>query len=68
MILQYGKELNWLRRKLHPIGNPIGDAGIFFYGIHVADAGKGWNAGYGVTLAILVVTAVILELKLWFRK
>lgn len=39
-----------------------------FYGIHLGKEGTGWNAGYGVVLAILVAIAVILELKLWFRK
>ncbi|ONH92621.1 hypothetical protein PRUPE_8G184600 [Prunus persica] len=39
-----------------------------FYGIHLGEKGKAWNAGYGAVLAILVVTAVIFELRLWFKK
>ncbi|CAL2279988.1 unnamed protein product [Prunus armeniaca] len=39
-----------------------------FYGIHLGEKGKAWNAGYGAVLAILVVTAIIFELRLWFKK
>ncbi|KAF9615525.1 hypothetical protein IFM89_024152 [Coptis chinensis] len=39
-----------------------------FYGIHVGNEGNGWNAGYGVVLAILVLVAVCLEIRMWMRK
>ncbi|OVA08760.1 Cytochrome b561 [Macleaya cordata] len=39
-----------------------------FYGIKVGKEKKGWNAGYGVTLALLVLTAIGLEVRMWMRK
>ncbi|XVE72622.1 hypothetical protein DITRI_Ditri11bG0052900 [Diplodiscus trichospermus] len=38
-----------------------------FYGIHLGEKGRGWNAGYGVVIAILVLVSFILELKMWKR-
>lgn len=39
-----------------------------FYGIHLGEEGHGWNAGYGVIIAILFVIAVVLEVRMWMRK
>lgn len=39
-----------------------------FYGIHLGEKGKGWTASYAVVIGILFLTAVFLELKIWFRK
>ncbi|KAL6209070.1 hypothetical protein ACLB2K_020013 [Fragaria x ananassa] len=61
------KYWNWYHQSVGRLLIILAAANIF-YGIHVGGEGKGWNAGYGVVLAILVVTAVFLELKLWFRK
>lgn len=36
-----------------------------FYGIHLGDAGSGWNAGYAVVVCLLFLVAVILEVRLW---
>ncbi|XP_021274307.1 cytochrome b561 and DOMON domain-containing protein At3g07570 [Herrania umbratica] len=38
-----------------------------FYGIHLGEEGKGWNAGYGVVIAILLLVSFILEFKMWRR-
>ncbi|KAL6211046.1 hypothetical protein ACLB2K_016274 [Fragaria x ananassa] len=61
------KYWNWYHQSVGRLLIILAVANIF-YGIHLGGEGKGWNAGYGVVLAILVVTAVFLELKLWFRK
>ncbi|PIN23122.1 putative membrane protein [Handroanthus impetiginosus] len=39
-----------------------------FYGIHLGNAGSGWNVGYAVALAILFIIALLLELRMWLRK
>ncbi|KAH9745579.1 cytochrome b561 and DOMON domain-containing protein [Citrus sinensis] len=39
-----------------------------FYGIHLGEKGKGWNAGYGITIAILFLIAIVLEIRMWMRK
>ncbi|KAL2508130.1 Cytochrome [Forsythia ovata] len=39
-----------------------------FYGIHLGNAGAGWNAGYAVVLVILFIVGAILELRIWMRK
>ncbi|KAL5728370.1 hypothetical protein ACHQM5_001462 [Ranunculus cassubicifolius] len=39
-----------------------------FYGIHVGNEHNGWNVGYGLTFAFLVVVAVVLEVGLWMKK
>ncbi|XVF72358.1 hypothetical protein PTKIN_Ptkin12aG0115500 [Pterospermum kingtungense] len=36
-----------------------------FYGIHLREKGRGWNAGYGVVIAILLLVSFILELRKW---
>ncbi|XP_022769929.1 cytochrome b561 and DOMON domain-containing protein At3g07570-like [Durio zibethinus] len=38
-----------------------------FYGIHLGEKGNGWNAGYGVVIAIFLLASFILELKMWRR-
>ncbi|XWS75951.1 hypothetical protein CRYUN_Cryun01aG0135700 [Craigia yunnanensis] len=38
-----------------------------FYGIHLGEKGKGWNVGYGVVLAILLLVSFILEIQMWRR-
>lgn len=38
-----------------------------FYGIHLGEKGKGWNAGYGVAIGILLLIASVLEIRLWMR-
>ncbi|XP_050366367.1 cytochrome b561 and DOMON domain-containing protein At3g07570 [Argentina anserina] len=61
------KYWNWYHQTVGRLLIILAVANVF-YGIHLGEEGTGWNAGYGVVLAILVVIAVILELKLWFRK
>lgn len=39
-----------------------------FYGIHLGKAGRGWDAGYAIVLAGLVLSAIVLEIRLWTRK
>lgn len=39
-----------------------------FYGIHLGNAGSGWNVGFGIVLAILFIVSVILEIRMWMRK
>ncbi|KAK9138747.1 hypothetical protein Sjap_009341 [Stephania japonica] len=39
-----------------------------FYGIHLGDEGRGWNAGYGVAIALLILVAIGLEVRMWMRK
>ncbi|KAK2966596.1 hypothetical protein RJ640_025281 [Escallonia rubra] len=39
-----------------------------FYGIHLAKAGSGWNAGYGTAVAILLIVSVVLEARMWMKK
>ncbi|KAK9066012.1 hypothetical protein SSX86_015414 [Deinandra increscens subsp. villosa] len=39
-----------------------------FYGIHLAKAGSSWNAGYGVVLAIFIITIAILEFRKLHKK
>lgn len=38
-----------------------------FYGIHLGEKGSGWKAGYGVVIAMLLVIAAILEIKMWIN-
>ncbi|XP_050204848.1 cytochrome b561 and DOMON domain-containing protein At3g07570 [Mercurialis annua] len=38
-----------------------------FYGIHLGEKGTGWNAGYGIVLAILFIISVVLEVRIWKR-
>ncbi|KAM5562879.1 cytochrome b561 and DOMON domain-containing protein [Rosa sericea] len=61
------KYWNWYHQSVGRLLIILAVANVF-YGIHLGKEGTGWNAGYGGVLAILVVIAVILELKLWFRK
>ncbi|XP_043706717.1 cytochrome b561 and DOMON domain-containing protein At3g07570 [Telopea speciosissima] len=42
--------------------------GNVFYGVHLGNEGSSWNAGYGVVLAILLLSAIVLEAKMWMRK
>lgn len=39
-----------------------------FYGIHLGNAGSGWNAGFAIFLALVFIVSLILELKMWFKK
>ncbi|CAA2960960.1 cytochrome b561 and DOMON domain-containing At3g07570-like [Olea europaea subsp. europaea] len=39
-----------------------------FYGIHLGNAGTGWNAGFAVVLVTLFIVGAILELRMWKRK
>ncbi|CBI38284.3 unnamed protein product, partial [Vitis vinifera] len=39
-----------------------------FYGIHLGNAGNGWNAGFGVVLASLLIVAIVAEFRKWARK
>ncbi|KAH7838665.1 hypothetical protein Vadar_029627 [Vaccinium darrowii] len=34
-----------------------------FYGIHLGKAGRGWDAGYAIVLAGLVLSAIVLEIR-----
>ncbi|PQM42297.1 cytochrome b561 and DOMON domain-containing protein [Prunus yedoensis var. nudiflora] len=61
------KYWNWYHQGVGRILLILAIANVF-YGIHLGEKGKAWNAGYGAVLAILVVTAVIFELRLWFKK
>ncbi|KAL3850494.1 hypothetical protein ACJIZ3_012376 [Penstemon smallii] len=39
-----------------------------FYGIHLGNAGSGWNAGFAVFLVIIFVISLILELRMCLKK
>ncbi|KAG8371627.1 hypothetical protein BUALT_Bualt13G0107900 [Buddleja alternifolia] len=39
-----------------------------FYGIHLGNAGSGWNAGFAAVLVILFIISLILELRLCLKK
>ncbi|PSS09581.1 Cytochrome b561 and DOMON domain-containing protein [Actinidia chinensis var. chinensis] len=39
-----------------------------FYGIHLGNAGTGWNAGFAVVLVGLFIVAAVLEIRMWMRK
>ncbi|XP_076917556.1 cytochrome b561 and DOMON domain-containing protein At3g07570-like [Bidens hawaiensis] len=54
----------------HNVGRIMISFAIFniFYGIHLAKAGSSWNVGYGIVLAIFVITIVILELRMLRKK
>ncbi|KAI3461772.1 hypothetical protein Pfo_018435 [Paulownia fortunei] len=39
-----------------------------FYGIHLGNAGSGWNVGFAVVLAILFIISLVLELRMCLRK
>lgn len=39
-----------------------------FYGIHLGDAGGGWNVGFGAVLALFCITAIVLEFRKWAGK
>ncbi|XXG82367.1 hypothetical protein AAC387_Pa10g0330 [Persea americana] len=36
-------------------------------GIRVGGAGNGWKAGYGFSLAVILITVIVLEVMLWIR-
>ncbi|XP_010268261.1 PREDICTED: cytochrome b561 and DOMON domain-containing protein At3g07570-like [Nelumbo nucifera] len=38
-----------------------------FYGIHLGKEGDGWKAGYGVVLGVLILVAIMLEIRMWKR-
>ncbi|KAL5728373.1 hypothetical protein ACHQM5_001465 [Ranunculus cassubicifolius] len=42
--------------------------GNIFYGIDVGNEVGGWNVGYGIILAVLVLIAVVLEIRMRMRK
>ncbi|KAK6914516.1 hypothetical protein RJ641_021837 [Dillenia turbinata] len=42
--------------------------GNTFYGIHISNEGNSWNAGYGIVLVILIIVAIVLEVRRWIRK
>jgi hypothetical protein len=39
-----------------------------FYGIHLGNAGGGWNAGFGASLAILFIVSLLLEIRMWIKR
>ncbi|KAK4483027.1 hypothetical protein RD792_010203 [Penstemon davidsonii] len=39
-----------------------------FYGIHLGNAGSGWNVGFAVVLVILFIISLIFELRMCFKK
>ncbi|KAJ4820589.1 Cytochrome b561 and DOMON domain-containing protein [Rhynchospora pubera] len=51
----------------------VGRLTLFFaavnivYGIHVAEAGTSWKAGYGFVLSVILLTTIVLETLLWTR-
>ncbi|KAF3434934.1 hypothetical protein FNV43_RR22021 [Rhamnella rubrinervis] len=61
------KYWNWYHHNMGRILIIIVVANIF-YGIHLGEEGKGWTAGYAVVIGIMFLIAVLLELKMWFRK
>ncbi|KAK9226321.1 hypothetical protein WN943_011368 [Citrus x changshan-huyou] len=61
------KYWNWYHQNMGRILIIFAIANIF-YGIHLGEKGKGWNAGYGITIAILFLIAIVLEIRMWMRK
>lgn len=61
------KYWNWYHHNMGRILIIFAIANIF-YGIHLGEKGKGWNAGYGITIAILFLIAIVLEIRMWMRK
>ncbi|KAJ0054231.1 hypothetical protein Pint_03157 [Pistacia integerrima] len=60
------KYWNWYHHNVGRIMIIFAIANIF-YGIHLGEKGKSWNAGYGVIITILFLIAVVLEIRLWKR-
>lgn len=61
------KYWNWYHYTVGRVLIVLAAANVF-YGIHLGNAGSGWNAGYAVVLAILFILAFLLELRLWMKK
>lgn len=61
------KYWNWYHHNMGRILIIIVVANIF-YGIHLGEKGNGWTVGYAVVIGIMFLIAVLLELKMWFRK
>ncbi|KAI7732921.1 hypothetical protein M8C21_007477 [Ambrosia artemisiifolia] len=57
------KYWNWYHQNVGRILIILAAVNIF-YGIYLADAGSEWNVTYGVFLAVLVIIALFLELRL----
>ncbi|KAI4329932.1 hypothetical protein MLD38_028258 [Melastoma candidum] len=55
---------NWYHHTVGRILIVLAAANVF-YGIHVGREASSWKAGYGITLAALIVVAVILEIRLF---
>ncbi|VFR00659.1 unnamed protein product [Cuscuta campestris] len=58
------KYWNWYHHNVGRILVIFAIANIF-YGIHIADGGVAWNAGFGVAIAILFMATFILEIRHW---
>ncbi|XP_061349875.1 cytochrome b561 and DOMON domain-containing protein At3g07570-like [Gastrolobium bilobum] len=58
------KYWNWYH---HNVGRILIIFGVVntFYGLHLGGEGSKWFLAYGVTIAILVIIAVILEIRMW---
>ncbi|CAH9075337.1 unnamed protein product [Cuscuta epithymum] len=58
------KYWNWYHHNVGRILVILAIANIF-YGIHLADAGSSWNAGFAVAIVVLFITASVLEIRKW---
>lgn len=39
-----------------------------FYGVHLANGGNGWKAGYAIFIVLIFIISVVLESRQWMRK
>lgn len=61
------KYWNWYHQSVGRVLIILAVANIF-YGIHLGNAGSGWNAGYAIALATLFFVSLLLEFRPWFKK
>ncbi|KFK38218.1 hypothetical protein AALP_AA3G084200 [Arabis alpina] len=64
---KYRKYWNWYHHNVGRVMIILAISNIF-YGIHLAKAGSAWNGGYGITVAVLALTAIGLEAKKFMKK
>ncbi|KAA8543602.1 hypothetical protein F0562_021652 [Nyssa sinensis] len=64
---KYRKYWNWYHQNVGRLVIFFAAVNVF-YGIHLGNAGASWNAGYGIVLGVLIVAALVLEIRMWMRK
>ncbi|KAL2336136.1 hypothetical protein Fmac_010582 [Flemingia macrophylla] len=70
VVIRPGKESkirkywNWYH---HNVGRILIIFGVLntFYGLHLGGEGSKWFIAYGVTIAVLLIIAVVLEIRMW---